>query len=95
MKRNHAWKCADIDFSYKQDAKIVRFTANLRPFLKAPEQSENYTLFNWPFFFKSHMVKVAFEKQFIRKWVEHKPSSPFSAFCSLLFDNRFLISFQI
>ena len=25
MKRNHASKCAEIDFSYKQDAKIVHF----------------------------------------------------------------------
>ena len=25
MKRNHTSKCAEIDFSYKQDAKIVRF----------------------------------------------------------------------
>ena len=41
------------------------------------------------------MVKVAFEKQFIRKRVERKPSSTFSAFFSLLFDDRFLISFQI
>ena len=28
------------------------------------------------------MVKVAFEKQFIRKWVERKPSLTFSAFFS-------------
>ena len=41
------------------------------------------------------MVKVAFEKQFIRKRVERKPSSPFLPFFSLLFDDRFLISFQI
>ena len=41
------------------------------------------------------MVKVAFEKQFIRKRVERKPSSTFSDLFSLLFDNRFLISFQI
>ena len=25
VKRNHASKCAEIDFSYKQDAKIVNF----------------------------------------------------------------------
>ena len=37
------------------------------------------------------MVKVAVEKQFIHKRVERKPSSPFSVFFSLLFDNRFLI----
>ena len=40
------------------------------------------------------MVKVALEKQFIRKRVERKPSSPFSAFFSLLFDVRFLINFK-
>ena len=50
---------------------------------------------NWPFFFKSHMVKVTFEKQIIRKRVERKPSSTFSSFFSLLLDDRFLISFQI
>ena len=38
------------------------FTENLRPLLKAPEPSENYTLFNWPFLFKSRMAKVGFEK---------------------------------
>ena len=41
------------------------------------------------------MVKVAFEKQFIRKRVKRKPSSPYSAIFSLLFDDQFLISFQI
>ena len=55
------------------------FTTNLRLLLKAPEQSENYTLFNWPFVFKSRMVKIAFEKQFIRKR-EQNPSFTFSAF---------------
>ena len=41
------------------------------------------------------MVKEAFEKQFIRKRVERNLSSPFSAFLSLLFDDGFLIRFQI
>lgn len=27
MKRNHALKCSEIDFSYKQDANIVNFHA--------------------------------------------------------------------
>ena len=89
VKRNHASKCAEIDFSYKQCKMLKQliFTANLRLLLKAPERSENYI--------KSHMVKVGFEKQFIRKRVERKPSSTFSAFFSLLSDDRFLISFQI
>ena len=94
MKRNHASKCAEIDFSYKQDAKIVHF---LGKFATSSESAwakrELYTV--QLTFFKSHMVKVAFEKQFIRKRVERNLSSPFSAFLSLLFDDGFLISFQI
>ena len=46
MERNRTSKCAEIDFSYKQDASIVIFKGKLRPLLKAPEQSGNYTLFN-------------------------------------------------
>ena len=45
-KKNHGTKCADIDFSYKKDANVVNLTANLQPLPKAPEQIENYTLFN-------------------------------------------------
>ena len=35
------------------------------------------------------MVKVAFEKEFIRKRVERKPYSTFSALFHLFFDNLF------
>ena len=67
MKRNHASKCAEIDLSYKQDAKIVHFHGKFATSSESAwAKRESYTLFNWPFFFKSHMVKVAFETQFMR-----------------------------
>ena len=76
MKRNHASKNAEIDLSSKQDAKIVHFHGKFATSSVSARENENSTLVNWPFFFKSHMVKVAFEKQFIRKRVERKPSTP-------------------
>ena len=40
------------------------------------------------------MVKVAFEKQFIRKRVERKPSSPFSAFFLYCLTFVFYLAFK-
>ena len=85
----HASKCAEIDFSYKQDAKIVQFHGKFATSSEsAGAKRELYTV--QLTFFKSRMVKIAFEKQFIRNLL-----AILSLFFSLVFDSRFLISCQI